>query len=109
VIESEHGRFGKQAVVNANACLSILHVHQRHIRRAGFGDVKNGVAREERSARAVLAGEPNVVALEQQGTEREKFRIMPFEFTVLLKNFATMIKLDAFDLWLDVELFLHSR
>ena len=51
VIETEHGRFRKQAVVNANARLFRREMQQRNVRLARFRIVKNGVPLSECSAR----------------------------------------------------------
>ena len=109
VIEPEHGRFGKQAVVNANARLLFRHVHERHVGFARLAIVKNGMARAERSARAVLSRQPDWNSLQQQRAECELFRVMPFVEAALLENLASMFEHDALDLWLDVEIFRHPR
>ena len=77
VIEPEHGRFGEQAVVNADARLFRREMEQRKVRLARFRIVKKRVPMAECPAPAVLARKPHRHAFEQQRTESERFGIMP--------------------------------
>src|SRR5438552_9377112 len=54
VIETEHRRFRKKTVVNANACLLFGQMHERNIWVPRFGVIKNGVPSAKGSARTVL-------------------------------------------------------
>ncbi len=66
VIETEHGRFGEQAVVNAEARLLCREMEQRHVRLAGLRVIDERRGGAERAAPAVLAGESHRRAFEQQ-------------------------------------------
>src|SRR5207249_7276991 len=55
VIETEYGSFRKKTIVNANSRLLLRQMHERNVRVARFGIIKNGMPSAESSARTVLA------------------------------------------------------
>jgi hypothetical protein len=67
VVETEHGRLGKQRIVDAEAgLLRGIEVVQRRVARARLVVVQHGVPMAERPAFAVLSAQAHGRALEQQ-------------------------------------------
>src|SRR5437762_2048408 len=77
VIEAEHRGFGEQAVVNANACLLLGKMHERNVRLAGFGVVKNGMSRAEGPARTVLTRYSDWNSFQDKRPKLERLGVMP--------------------------------
>jgi len=103
VVEPEDGGFGEWAVVHAKGGLVLREIFQRDVAGPGAEVVNGGVALAEGAAAAVLAGETDGMALNEEGSKREVFGPGPVESRLPLGHGPSVIEHLA-DLSVDLEI-----
>ena len=97
VIETENGGFGEEAVVNAEAALVRGEILEGDEAFASLGVVEDGVALGEGAATAILAGEPDAMAVGEEGSEGEGLGVCPVEAFTGFDGLATCGEESALD------------
>ena len=91
VVEPEDGGFAQQAVVDAELGLAFFEMVERHIVDALLGVVECGMPLAEGAAAAVLSGEADRSALDEQRTKRERFGKRPVVRSAIAQDFKTAV------------------
>ena len=109
VIESEHGRFGKQAVVNTKARLFRCEMQKRNVRISRYRVVKNGMPVSKGPAAAVLAGQSHRCSFQKERSKGERFGKTPIVRAARFEDLAASIDQHPFYFRKNIEILRHAR
>src|SRR6266852_4502510 len=109
VIESEHGRFGKQAVVNTKARLFRCEMQKRNVRISRDRVVKNGMPVSKGPAAAVLAGQSHRCSFQKERAKGERFGKTPIVRATRFEDLAAAVNQHPFYFRKNIEILRHAR